>query len=327
MTEGNDAGRPPARRAPPPIDTRVSRLLGTRYPIVQGGMIWCSGSRLAAAVSEAGGLGLVGAGSMTPELFRHHVRKARTLTRNPVGVNLPLTYRHMEACVRITLEEGVPVAFVSAGSPRRCTALFKKEGITVVHVCSTPEQAVKCEDAGVDAVVVEGTEAGGHNGREEITTFCLVPQAADRVAIPVIAAGGIADGRGVAAALALGAEGVQVGTRFAVTLESSAHPAYKERAVAAGPADTRLLLRALLPTRMLLNPFARRVEEAERRGASPEELRALLGSGRAKAGIFEGDGEEGELEIGQCSGLVREIPSAREVVWEMAATCREILRL
>ncbi|MFH2001167.1 MAG: nitronate monooxygenase [Planctomycetota bacterium] len=304
------------------MNTRISRLLGIDYPIIQGGMIYCAGSKLAAAVSEAGGLGLIGAGSMNPELYEHHLKKIRTLTSKPFGVNLPLTYSHIADCIDITLREGVKIVFVSAGSPKKYTQIFHDEGITVVHVTSTPELAVKCEDAGVDAVVAEGTEAGGHNGREEITTFCLIPHCVDRVKIPVIAAGGIADGRGMAAALALGAEGVQVGTRFAVTLESSAHQTYKEMAVRAGSSDTRLLLKKLIPTRMLKNDFARRVEAAEDLGAQAEELKAILGKGRARAGIFNGDAAEGEIEIGQCSAMIKDIPSAKEVVVSMVQACR-----
>ena len=307
------------RAAPPPIETRVTRLFGIRYPIVQGGMVWCSGARLAAAVSAAGGLGLVGAGSMDPDLFRRHLHKARSLTDAPVGVNLPLLKVSIEDLVRVTLDEGVRIVFTSAGSPKKYTPRFKEAGSVVVHVASTPALAVKCEAAGVDAVVVEGTEAGGHNGRDEITTFCLVPQAADAVSIPVLAAGGIADGRGLAAALCLGAEGVQVGTRFALTRESSAHEGYKAGALAAGPGATRLLLRMLVPTRMLMNPFAERILEAEARGAAPDELKTLLEGARARAGIFEGDTEEGELEIGQIAGMIGDLPSAGEVVRRMAA--------
>jgi len=307
------------------IDTRVSQLLKIRYPIIQGGMIYCAGSELAGAVSNAGGLGLIGAGSMTPDLFEHHIKKTRTLTDKPFGVNLPLTYRHMAECIEITLKQGVKVVFVSAGSPKKCTDLFKSEGCTVVHVTSTPELALKCQNAGVDAVVAEGTEAGGHNGRDEITTFCLIPQTADRLDIPVIAAGGIADGRGMAAALALGAEGVQVGSRFAITRESSAHTAYKEQAVEATADGTKLLFKKLIPTRMLMNEFARRVSDAENRGASEEELKALLSTGRARKGIFEGDIQEGELEIGQCAAMMKEIPSAEQVVRDMARLAGQIL--
>lgn len=304
------------------MKTRVSRLLGIEYPIIQGGMIYCAGSRLAAAVSEAGGLGLIGAGSMDPDLYEHHLKKIRTLTDKPFGVNLPLTYGHIADCIDITLREGVKIIFVSAGSPKKYTQVFHDEGCKVVHVTSTPELAVKCENAGVDAVVAEGTEAGGHNGREEITTFCLIPHCVDRVKIPVIAAGGIADGRGMAAALALGAEGVQVGTRFAVTTESSAHQAYKEMAVSSGSSDTRLLLKKLIPTRMLQNSFSERVVEAESRGAQAEELSEILGRGRARAGIFNGDTEEGEIEIGQCSAMIQDIPSAGDVVRSMVEGCR-----
>jgi enoyl-[acyl-carrier protein] reductase II len=288
-------------------------------------MIWCSGGKLAAAVSEAGGLGLIGAGSMEPEILKHHIEKARTLTGKPFGVNLPITYKHIPGCIDVVLEENVPVVVVSAGSPKKYTSLFKQAGRIVMHVTSTPELAVKCRDAGVDAVVVEGFEAGGHNGRDEITTFCLVPQTVDLVDIPVVAAGGIADGRGMAAALALGADGVQVGTRFAASAESSAADAYKKAAVAAGSAGTRLLLKKLMPTRLLMNSFAGAVQEAEARGATEEDLKELLGRGRARAGIFEGDVDEGAIEIGQCSGLLRNIQTAEEIVYSMVDQCRNMI--
>ncbi len=310
---------------PPAYETPLTKLLGIDYPLIQGGMIWCAGGDLAAAVSNAGGLGLIGAGSMKPDLLEHHIDKTQTLTDRPFGVNLPITYRHIPDCVALLVEKKVPVVVTSAGSPKKFTAYFHDAGIKVLHVTSTPELAVKCRDAGVDAVVVEGFEAGGHNGRDEITTLCLVPQTVDAVEIPVVAAGGIADGRAMAAALALGADGVQVGSRFAASAESSASDAYKRAVVDAGPNATRLLLKALMPTRMIVNDFARRVEEAESRGASAAELSDLLGRGRAERGIFDGDIAEGEIEVGQVAGLIDGVSGAGEIVYQMVDQCRAIL--
>ncbi|RME30050.1 MAG: nitronate monooxygenase [Deltaproteobacteria bacterium] len=296
---------------------RVCEILGIRYPIVQGGMAWCSGAKLAAAVSEAGGLGLVGGGSMNPDLFREHIRKARRLTGRPVGVNIPLTFKHSAQLVEVALEEKVPVVFISAGSPKRYTSTFKENGSVVFHVVSTPEQAVKCQQAGVDGVVAEGFEAGGHNGREELTTMVLVAQAARLVDIPVLAAGGIATGRHLAAALALGAEGVQVGTRFALTQESSAHPAFKQFCLAAGSDSTRLVLKKAIPVRMMKNPFFQKIVEAEDRGASREELLQILGEGRPRRGMFEGDIDDGVLEIGQVVAMIDDLPTCRQVIDSM----------
>jgi len=310
---------------PAPYATPLTTLLEIDYPLIQGGMIWCAGADLAAAVSNAGGLGLIGAGSMTPDLLAGQIDKTRSLTDRPFGVNLPITYRHIPDCVALMVEKKVPVVVTSAGSPKKYTAYFHDAGIKVLHVTSTPALAVKCRDAGVDALVVEGFEAGGHNGRDEITTLCLVPQAVDAVEIPVVAAGGIADGRAMAAALALGADGVQVGSRFAASAESSASDAYKRAVVDAGPSATRLLLKALMPTRMIVNDFARRVAEAESRGASADELSDLLGRGRAERGIFAGDIAEGEIEVGQVAGLIDGVMGAEDIVYEMVEKCRTIL--
>ncbi len=309
------------------IRTRISALLGVRYPIVQGGMIWVSGWRLAAAVSEAGGLGVIGAGSMSAELLGAHVEKARAATALPFGVNVPVNGRDAEARIRVALDRGVRIFFTSAGSPRRFTAELRAAGAIVVHVVPSAALARKVEDAGCDAVIAEGTEAGGHNGFEEITSAVLWPSVAAAVRIPVIAAGGIVDGAGMAAALALGAEGVQAGTRFAVTVESSASDAYKAAAVAAGEADAALYLRRYMPTRALVNPYVRRAIEAEAGGADREALATLRGFGRARAGIFEGDAVEGEMEIGQAASRVGDVPTAAAVVAAMvegfeAATAR-----
>ena len=295
-------------------DTRVQRLLGVEHPVVQGGMVWNSGARLAAAVSEAGGLGLVGAGSMSPDVFRAQVRKARALTAKPFGVNLPLIFGHAAECLDIALDEGVRLFFTSAGSPRKVVGRLKDAGCVVVHVVATPDLAARCEQAGCDAVVCEGFEAGGHNGREELTTLVLVPECVRAVSIPVLAAGGIATGAQVAAALALGAAGVQVGSRFAVTQESSGHAAFKQAVVAAGPADTHLVLKSQMPVRLLRNAFRDRVTALEAEGAAREVLAAELGQGRARRGMHEGDLQEGELEIGQVAGLIDDIPTAAEVM-------------
>ena len=303
---------------------RVTDLFGTEVPVVQAGMIWCSGWELAAAVSEAGGLGLIGAGSMYPEVLRTHIRKAQTATDKPFGVNLPLLYPDIEAHVASIVELGVRVVFTSAGNPKTWTGHLQAHGIRVVHVVSSVKFALKAEDAGVDAVVAEGFEAGGHNGREETTTLCLVPAVADACAIPVLAAGGIHDGRSTLAAFALGAEGVQIGSRFVATVESSAHPAFKARVIGAQEGDTALGLKQLTPVRLLHNPFAAAVRVAEARGASPEELAALLGRGRAKRGMFEGDLEEGELEIGQVSALLDGLPTAGEVVRTLVSDYRRL---
>ncbi|MCB1183645.1 nitronate monooxygenase [bacterium] len=286
---------------------RVTALLGIDVPVIQGGMVYNSGAKLAAAVSNAGGLGLVGAGSMRPDLFRDQLRKARTLTDRPFGVNIPLLYPHSPECATIALEEGIRIFFTSAGSPKKVAPLLKEAGCTLVHVVANPTLARKCEDAGCDAVVCEGFEAGGHNGREEITTMVLVPECVAAVDIPVIAAGGIATGAQMAAALALGAEGVQIGSRFAMSVESSGHDAFKQAVVAADAGATHLVLKAHVPVRLLQNAFRDRIMAMEARGASREELEAELGQGRARRGMLEGDLDEGELEIGQVSGLIDEI--------------------
>ncbi len=308
------------------ISTGITELFGIRYPIVQGGMIWVSGWRLAAAVADAGALGLIGAGSMTPELLREHIRKIKNREVNGVwGVNLPIFFQYAEEMADIILAEDVRVVFTSGGSPRKFPSRFKERGIKVAHVTATPDLAVKCEEAGVDAVVVEGFEAGGHNGRDELTTMVLVPQTVDAVKIPVLAAGGIFDGRGMAAALAMGAAGVQIGTRFAATLESSAHENFKRMILAASPTDTFLILRKLIPARVIKNTWYERVWEAENRGASPEDLLRIIGEKRTKTGMFDGDLQEGELQIGQAAGAIRDLPAAGDVVMAIARDCERII--
>lgn len=299
------------------LHTRITELFGIRYPIIQAGMVWCSGATLAAAAANAGALGLIGAGSMKPELLIEHIRKCRQLTNAPFGVNIPLIRGDVAKLIEATLSEGVQIVFTSAGNPALHIDQFKAAGVTVVHVIASVKHALKAESVGVDAVVAEGFEAGGHNGIDEITTLCLVPQVADAVTIPVIAAGGIADGRGMAAALALGADGVQVGTRFAATIESSAHPDYKKAITQAGDTGTVLTLKSVTPVRLIKNNFALQAVAAERAGATPEQMRELLATKRERRGIFEGDLTEGELEAGQSSGLVKEIISAEEVVQQM----------
>ena len=301
---------------------RITSLLGIQYPIVQGGMVWCSGWRLASAVSNAGGLGLIGAGSMHPEILREHIRKCRVATEFPFGVNIPLMYPQIEEIMNIVVEEGVKIIFTSAGNPKTWTGWLKERGITVVHIVSSSRFAVKCEEAGVDAVVAEGFEAGGHNGREETTTFCLIPAVREATTLPLIAAGGIATGEGILAAMVLGAEGVQIGTRFALTDESSARRLFKEYCLSLGEGDTKLLLKKLAPTRLVKNSFREAVEKAEDSGASMEELRTLLGRGRAKKGIFEGDLEEGELEIGQVSSIISRQQPVAEVMKELVEACQ-----
>ena len=296
---------------------RITSLFGIQYPIIQGGMVWCSGWRLASAVSNAGGLGLLGAGSMHPETLREHIRKCRAATDRPFGVNIPLMYPQIEEIMAIVAEEGVKIVFTSAGNPKAWTGWLHERGIIVAHVVSSSRFAVKCEEAGVDAVVAEGFEAGGHNGREETTTFCLIPAVRNATTLPLIAAGGIGTGEGIFAAMVLGAEGVQIGTRFALTDESSASPVFKEYCLSLGEGDTKLLLKKLAPTRLVRNNFRDAVERAEDGGASAEELRTLLGRGRAKKGIFEGDLEEGELEIGQVSAIVSRQQSVAEVMNEL----------
>ncbi len=304
----------------------ICDLFSIRYPIIQAGMVWVSGAKLAAAVSEAGALGLIGAGSMDPDLFRAHIRKAKTLTEKPVGVNIPIFSSYAEEQVEVALREDVQVFFMSAGSPKVFTQRLKEAGRTVVHVTSTPTLAAKCEAAGVDAVVVEGFEAGGHNGRDELTTFTLIPMTKDRVTVPVIAAGGIADGRGIAAAFMLGADGVQIGTRFAVTTESSASESYKQCIVDAGDAETALMLKSLVPVRLVHNRLTSQIAELEARCASPEDLKKLVGKGAARRAIMDGDIENGEVEAGQCSGLVQDIPEAGELLRRLVSETRSVLK-
>lgn len=296
---------------------RICQLFHITYPIIQGGMVWCSGWRLASTVSNAGGLGLIGAGSMHPDTLQEHIRKCKAATDKPFGVNVPLMYPEIEKLMDILVEEKVKIVFTSAGNPKTWTHFLKEHGMTVAHVVSSSKFAVKCEEAGVDAVVAEGFEAGGHNGREETTTFCLVPAVRQATPLPLIAAGGIGTGEGMLAAFALGAEGVQIGTRFALTEESSAHENFKQLCLNLKEGDTKLLLKKLSPTRLVKSSFTTAVEEAETRGASVEELRALLGKGRAKKGIFEGNLEEGELEIGQIASLFRKKETATQVILEI----------
>lgn len=298
---------------------RICKLFDISYPIIQGGMVWCSGWRLASAVSNAGGLGLIGAGSMHPEVLREHIRKCKEATNKPFGVNVPLMYPEIETIMNILIEEGVKIVFTSAGSPKTWTKHLQEKGIKVAHVVSSSKFAAKCEEAGVDAIVAEGFEAGGHNGREETTTLCLIPAVRKATTLPLIAAGGIGTGEAMLATFALGAEGVQIGTRFALTKESSAHENFKQLCLSLNEGDTKLLLKKLAPTRLVKGAFASAVEEAEARGASVEELKALLGKGRAKKGIFEGDLEEGELEIGQVASLFKEEQTVSEVIEEIVA--------
>jgi enoyl-[acyl-carrier protein] reductase II len=296
---------------------RIQKLLGINIPIIQAGMVWCSGWRLASAVSKAGGLGLIGAGSMHPETLQEHIRKCKEATSKPFGVNVPLLYPEIDKIMKILVDEQVKIVFTSAGNPSLWSGFLKDKGITVIHVVSSSRFARKSEQAGVDAVVAEGFEAGGHNGREETTTLCLIPMVCDAVSIPVIAAGGIGSGQSMLAVEALGAEGVQVGTRFAASIESSAHEAFKKKITKLNEGDTALTMKQLTPVRLIKNEFYNRVAKAERQGATAEDLQQILGRGRAKRGIFEGDLIEGELEIGQVAASIREVKPAAEILHEI----------
>lgn len=296
---------------------RIQTLFNIKYPIIQAGMIWCSGWRLASAVSEAGGLGILGAGSMYPDVLREHIKKCKGATSKPFAVNLPLLYPNIEEHVQIIIEEKVPIVFTSAGNPAIWTKKLKSHGITVVHVVANLKFALKAQTEGVDAIVAEGFEAGGHNGREETTTLCLIPMLKDAIHIPIIAAGGIACGRSMLACFALGAEGVQVGSAFAVANESSAHEAFKQKILEANEGDTKLSLKKLVPVRLLKNEFAERVAKAESEGADKETLEKLLGRAKAKLGMFEGNIDEGELEIGQVSARLTKITPAKEILMKI----------
>jgi enoyl-[acyl-carrier protein] reductase II len=301
------------------MKNRVTTLFNIKYPIIQAGMVWCSGWRLAAAVSNAGGLGIIGAGSMYPEVLRTHIRKCKAATQNPFAVNVPLLYPNVQEIMDIIVEEGVEIVFTSAGNPATWTSFLKEKGIIVVHVVANTKFAQKAESCGVEAIVAEGFEAGGHNGREETTTLCLVPMVSDAVNIPVIAAGGIASGKSMLATFALGAEAVQIGSAFAVAEESSAHPNFKHKIINAAEGDTKLRMKKLVPVRLLKNHFADVVAQAEANGANIEQLANILGRARAKLGMFEGDMEEGELEIGQVSAMLNEIKPAAQIlskIWD-----------
>ncbi len=306
------------------MNNRITSLFDIEYPIIQAGMIWCSGWELAAAVSNAGGLGIIGAGSMYPEVFKEHVAKCKQATDKPFAVNLPLLYPDIDQHIQTILDYKVPIVFTSAGSPKKWTPLLKENGIKVVHVVSNVKFALKSEEAGVDAIVAEGFEAGGHNGREETTTLCLIPMVCEAVGIPVIAAGGIATGKSMAAAMVLGAEGVQVGSRFVASEESSAHDNFKNAVVNAKDGDTELTLKELTPVRLLKNTFYTEVKSAYDAKASVEDLKVLLGKARAKKGMFEGDLDAGELEIGQISGLIHDVKPAGDIVKEMIEEFRSV---
>ena len=313
------------------MKTTITELFNIEYPVIQGGMIWCSGWELATAVSNSGGLGLIGAGSMHPDTFRDHVHKANKVAKGKFGVNVPLIYPHVEEIMQIIIDEKVGIVFTSAGNPKAWTPLLKEKGITVAHVVSSQRFAVKCQEAGVDAIVAEGFEAGGHNGREETTTLTLIPLVRNATTLPLIAAGGIATGRGILAAIALGADGVQIGTRFAASKESSAHDNFKTRIVSSVEGETELVLKKIIPVRLIKNDFHSKISNAEMAGASADELSVILDKGRAKMGMFEGDLEEGELEIGQSSALVNEILPVKTImknlILEFNQAKKELLEL
>ena len=296
---------------------RITALFGIKYPIIQAGMVWASGWRLASAVSNAGGLGLIGAGSMYPEVLREHIHKCKATTDKPFGVNVPMLYPDLDKIMEIIIELGVKIVFTSAGNPKTWTAYLKENGITVVHVVSSVKFALKAQEAGVDAIVAEGFEAGGHNGRDETTTLTLIPSVKEKISIPLIAAGGIATGRSMLAVMVLGADGVQVGSRFVASDEASSHMLFKQKVVEAGEGDTQLTLKELAPVRLIKNKFYHDIQRAYENGASVEELKALLGRSRAKRGMFEGDMEEGELEIGQVSALIHDIKPASQIVADL----------
>ena len=295
----------------------IKNLFNIKYPIVQGGMVWVSGWKLASAVSNAGGLGLIGAGSMYPDVLREHIKKCKKATDNPFGVNVPMLYPQVDKLMDIIVEEDVKIVFTSAGNPKTWTSFLKEKGITVVHVVSSVKFALKAESAGVDAIVCEGFEAGGHNGREETTTFTLVPMVKESITIPVIAAGGIGNGRGMLAAMVLGADGVQIGSRFAATEESSAHVNFKQKIIDVKDGDTHLTLKELAPVRLIKNKFYREIQALYKENPTKEELIGLLGRARAKKGIFEGDLDNGELEIGQIAGIINNISSAKDILEEI----------
>lgn len=303
---------------------RITELFQIEFPIIQGGMVWCAGWELASAVSEAGGLGILGAGSMYPDVLRDQIKKCKAATSKPFAVNIPLLYPSIEEHMQSVIDLEVPIVFTSAGSPKKWTNHLQSHGIKVVHVISSAFFAKKCEDAGVDAIVAEGFEAGGHNGREETTTLCLVPSVTETVSIPVIAAGGIYDGKSVLATMMLGAEAAQLGSRFVATQESSAHIAFKNAVVEAGEGATSLSLKELTPVRLLHNEFYQQIVQASQAGATNEELAELLGRGRAKKGMFEGDLVEGELEIGQIASMLKDLPSAKDIVKSIVEDCREL---
>ncbi|RKR08501.1 enoyl-[acyl-carrier protein] reductase II [Flavobacterium sp. 90] len=298
---------------------RITQLFNIKYPIIQGGMIWNSGYKLASAVSNAGGLGLIGAGSMYPEVLREHIQKCKKATDKPFGVNIPMLYPNIEEIMNIVVEEGVKIVFTSAGNPKTWTSFLKEKGITVVHVVSSSVFALKAQEAGVDAIVAEGFEAGGHNGRDETTTLTLIPMVKEKIEIPIIAAGGIATGRGMLATMILGADGVQVGSRFAASVESSSHDNFKQTIVNVKEGDTQLTLKELAPVRLIKNKFYQDVQNLYERCPSKEELTELLGRARAKKGMFEGDLEEGELEIGQIAGIIHEILPVEQIIKQMMA--------
>jgi enoyl-[acyl-carrier protein] reductase II len=296
---------------------RIKELFGIKYPIIQGGMIWCSGWELASAVSNAGGLGLIGSGSMYPEVLREHIQKCKKVTDKPFGVNIPLIYPNIDEHIQIIIDEGVKIVFSSAGNPKKYTSYLQEKGIIVVHVIANTKFALKSVEAGVDAIVAEGFEAGGHNGKDEITTMCLIPKIADEVNIPVIAAGGIADGRAMLAAMCLGADGVQIGSRFAVCKESSAHENFKNYVFDAKDGATDLTLKEITAVRLLKNEFYQNIQEAYLAKATTKELKELLGRGRAKKGMFEGNLSEGELEIGQVSSMINKMQTSKEIIDEI----------
>lgn len=301
------------------MENRITSIFNIKYPIISGGMVWCSGWRLAAAVSNAGGLGLIGSGSMTPDILREHIRKCKDATDKPFGVNVPIFFRHTQETMDVILDEKVPIVFTSAGHPILWTAKLHDAGIKVAHVIANTKYAVKCEEAGVDAIVAEGFEAGGHNGKEETGTMVLIPQIRKEISIPLIAAGGIATGAGMLAAFALGAEGIQMGTRFALSQESSASNEFKTLCTQLHEGDTMLALKKITPARLVKNELYKEIEKAENRGATAEELQEIMGKGRARKGMFEGDLSNGELEIGQITSLINDIPTVENIIKNMIA--------